>query len=141
VPRIVACVACLVALALAGCGAAATPRTHGPPRLQRGLAQRWENQAKAIAAAATAGNGCRAQQLAGSLRDDVIAATSRIPLKLRQPLLASVNALANRITCVPPTDTVTVATHPKPHPEQPKKKKEPHPKPPKKHGPTQQGGG
>jgi hypothetical protein len=131
----VACAACLASLALAGCGAAASSSTQTAPRLRHALAQRWEDQANAIAAAAAAGNACRAQQLASSLRDDVIAHAHRIPRKLSGPLLAGVNALADRITCIPPTDTVTtVATVPPgPHPH-PKPKPKPKPKPPD-HGP------
>ncbi len=109
----IACAACLVALALAGCGGSPTRRTHGPPLLPRTLARAWEQRANAIAAAAGHGAGCRAQQLASSLRTEVITDAGRIPSQLYAPLLESVNSLADRIVCTPPTTTVTLPKQPK----------------------------
>jgi hypothetical protein len=65
------------------------------------LAQAWEGQASAIADAASAGDTCHALQLADSLRADVEASKSRLPARLRPPLLEGVSALADRITCTP----------------------------------------
>jgi hypothetical protein len=124
VSRLLAAAAVLVVLAV-GCGGSSRPEraAHGVPRV---LARSWEVRAEAIAAAASAGNDCSARQLAVSLRDDVIQAQPRVPLRLRAPLLTSVNSLADRISCTP------VATNPTP----PKKPHPPDkgPKPPKKHG-------
>jgi hypothetical protein len=94
----------------------------------RALAQKWASRASAIAAVAAAGNGCRAVQLANSLRDDVIAAEGRVPQRLRSPLVTGVNALADRLTCI---QKVTV---PKP-PQKPPKPHKPPKKPPDHHGP------
>ena len=112
----------LLAIVAAGCGGAARTRDavrHGVPRQ---LAQEWATQASTIAAAAAAGNSCRARRLAGSLRSDVISADGRVPGRLRIPLLRSVNSLADRITCTPPPTTVPVTPAPPPGPK---------PKPPK----------
>lgn len=123
--RFFSAAALLVVLAT-GCGGSARPEraARGVPSA---LAQGWEQRAEAIAAAASAGNDCDARQLAVSLRQDVIQARHRLPLRLQAPLLAGVNSLADRTTC---TRVATNPTRPKqPHP--------PHkgPKPPKKHGP------
>jgi len=83
------------------------------------LAQAWEGQASAIASAASAGNSCRALQLASSLRDDVVSSQQRVPSRLRSALLTGVNALADRITCTPaptqPTKPPKGPKPPKPH--------------------------
>jgi hypothetical protein len=68
----------------------------------RELAQGWERQASAVAAAASADDSCRARQLASTLRADVSAAKVEVPRRLRAPLLSGVNALADRITCTRP---------------------------------------
>jgi hypothetical protein len=68
----------------------------------RALALNWERQASAIATAASARDSCRARQLASTLRADVRASKVEVPRRLRRPLLSDVNALANRITCIPP---------------------------------------
>lgn len=91
--------------------------------MPRALASEWEARASAIADAAAAGDDCHALQLAASLRDDVIAKESQVPVRLQSPLLAGVNALADRIVCRVPPQTVTV----------PPKKPLEHPKPPHKH--------
>ena len=108
----------LGAAACGGSGGQAT--TTSTPKLPRTLAQGWAQRAEAVASAVGAGDGCRAQQLAGSLRDDVIAAQGRVPARLRTTLLSSVNRLADEITCTPPVQTVTRAPKPKPHPKPPK---------------------
>jgi hypothetical protein len=113
VSRLLSVVALLAVLAT-GCGSAAqTHRSarHGIPRL---LAQRWEDRASAVAAAATAGDDCQALHLASVLRDDVVAAQREVPLRLRSPLLADVKALAGRITCTPPPPVVKPKKAPKP---------------------------
>lgn len=118
----------LLGVVAAGCGSGDRPQVssvHGVPRT---LAQAWEGQASAIASAATAGNSCRALQLASSLRDDVVSSQQRVPSRLRSALLTGVNALADRITCVPGP---TQPTNP-PKGQGPKPKP---PKPPKQHGP------
>jgi hypothetical protein len=133
--RIVSAMALLVVVA-AGCGGAERPQraaVHGVPRA---LARGWEGQASAIATAASAGDSCRALQLATSLRHDVLVSEHELPLRLRSPLLAGVNALVDRLTC---TQTVTVATtptKPPPHEKPPHKK----PPPPGHHGHHGHGG-
>jgi hypothetical protein len=69
-------------------------------------------------------------RLAASLRDDVIAKEAAVPSRLRSPLLAGVNALADRIVCEVPPQTVTV---PAKNPPEPPKPKHPKPKPPHEH--------
>lgn len=99
--------------------------------MPRALAQEWEGQASAIAAAAAAGNDCRAMRLAASLRTEVTASRHKLPLRLRSPLLTGVNALADRVsTC---TRVVTVQIPAK----GPAPPKGPKPKPP--HGPPGHG--
>jgi hypothetical protein len=125
--------AALLGVVLAGCGGAAAPQRaafHGVPPA---LAQAWEGQASAIAAAASAGNSCRALHLAASLRAAVARSQSKVPYRLRSPLLSGVNALADRITCTP---VVTQPTAPKKAPKVPKPKPPPAkaPKPPHGHG-------
>lgn len=120
-------VAALSLLVAAGCGSAAPRHRSTPHGVPSALARTWEARASAIADAAKAGQSCQALQLANSLRDDVVAEQSKLPRSLQSPLLAGVNALADRISCTPPAQTVTVApTPPGPKP--------PH-GPPKKHGP------
>jgi hypothetical protein len=121
--------AALVAVVVAGCGGSASPQRsafHGVPPA---LAQQWEGQASAIAAAASAGNSCRALRLASSLRADVAQSEHKLPYRLRSPLRTGVDALADRITCKP------VVKKPAPPKKPPKKGPKPKPKPPKRHGP------
>jgi len=87
----------------------------------RTLASEWANQASAVASAAAAGHDCQAAQLAATLRTDVIEKESRVPARLQPALLAGVNALADRIVCKAPAETVTVPPS------------KPPPKPPDKH--------
>ena len=113
--------AALVVVVAAGCGGAARPQRSALPGLPPALAQTWEGQASDIAVAASAGNSCRALQLANALRADVVASKDRVPSRLQPPLLSSVNALADRIQCVPAVQT------PPQKPTPPKKPtKEPH---------------
>ena len=86
------------------------------------LASEWANQASAVASAVAAGDDCQAAQLAATLRTDVIEKESRVPARLQPALLAGVNALADRIVCKAPPQTVTVPPA-----------KPPPPKPPDKH--------
>jgi hypothetical protein len=106
--RIISAVALVVLLA-AGCGGSARSQ-RASPHLPRALAQQWAREASTIADVAAAGDSCRASQLAASLRDDVIAAQGEVPARLQAPLVAGVNALADRIKCTPPT----TKTHPPP---------------------------
>jgi hypothetical protein len=103
------------------------------------LARAWATRADAIAAAAAAGHGCRAQALADSLRDHVVNADTRVPAAFRTTLLKSVNALADRITCTPPATTVTTppttASQPPQNHDHPTHPKHGHP------GPDNQGNG
>ena len=119
--------AALLMVVVAGCGGAA-PHSSGALGVPRALAQEWEGRAAAIATAAAAGNSCRAQHLAASLRDVVVTSQSRVPRHLRAALLAGVNSLADRTAC---TRIVTVPVQPKgPAPGHGKGSK-----PPKPHGP------
>jgi hypothetical protein len=111
--------AALLAVLAAGCGGGARLQQaalHGVPP---GLAQDWEGQASAIASAASAGNSCRALQLAASLRSDVAASEHKLPFRLRSPLLTGVNALADRITCTPTPKKPPKGPKPEPPPKRP----------------------
>ena len=125
--RLLSAAALLVILA-AGCGGAG-PSEHAAHGVPRSLAQGWEDRAEAIATVASAGNDCRARELAISLDQDVVQARHRLPLRVRSPLLAAVSSLADRTTCTP------VATNPAPpkNPQPPHKK--PKHEPPKQHDP------
>ena len=93
------------------------------------LAQEWATQASAIADAAGAGNSCGALHLAASLRDEIIAEEGKVPARLRSPLVAGANALADRLTCTPQAVSPTPKGPPHHKP----------PKPPKHHGPKGKG--
>src|SRR5262245_13387882 len=97
VSRVLLAAALLVGVA--GCGRASGPRRPAFRGVPRVLAQQWEGQASAIAAAASAGYSCRAMQLADSLRAEVVASKDKLPARLRPPLLTGVKALADRIAC------------------------------------------
>ena len=115
--RLVA-VTALVALAVAGCGGSGRPEPTASRGLPRALAQEWAAQASSIASAAAHGQGCRAQHLASTLRDEIIAQEGRVPARLQRPLVTGVNALADRITCTPQPVTVQAKPSkppPKPH--------------------------
>jgi hypothetical protein len=116
----------LLSVLAAGCGGSSPPTRIGAPEVPRALASEWEARASAVADAAAAGDDCHASQLAASLRDDVIAKESQVPARLQSPLLAGVNALADRIVCQVPPQTVTVP------PQKPPKHEGP-PKPHHKH--------
>jgi hypothetical protein len=119
------CAALLVACA-AGCGGSRRPAETTAATLPRALAEAWASRADAIAAAASAGRSCQAQTLADSLRDDVVSADAHVPAAYRNTLLVSVNQLADRIVCMPPTKTVTSPAQPPPQ-----QHGNGHPKPPK----------
>jgi hypothetical protein len=93
--------AALLALVAAGCGGSARLDRTAARGLPSTLARVWSAQASAIANASASGDSCRAYHLATSLRDDVINQESRVPVRLQAPLVAGVNALADRITCTP----------------------------------------
>jgi hypothetical protein len=108
----------LLALLAVGCEGSSRPDRAAAGGVPRSLAGEWEARASAVADAAAAGDGCRALQLAASLRDDVIAKESQVPSRLQSPLLAGVNALADRIVCqvtVPPKKPPKPPEHKPPH--------------------------
>lgn len=123
----------LAALAAAGCGSSGG-QTRAAGGIPRALASAWATRASAIATAAAAGENCRASELASSLRDEIISKEGEIPARLQRPLVEGANALADRITCVVPPQTVTVAPAPKPQPPHEK------PKPPHDHHHKRGGG-
>ena len=91
---------------LSGCGGGSRRAQPPPtPRLPHALAQSWSREASAVAAALAANDGCAAQQQAGQLRTQVIAAINagRVPHAFLESLTSAVNALPERITCAPPT--------------------------------------
>ena len=96
----------LLVVVAAGCGGAARPQRSAFHRVPPAQAQDWEGQASDLAAAAYAGNSCRALELANALRADVVASKDKLPSRLRPPLLTSVNALADRIKCTPVVQTL-----------------------------------
>jgi hypothetical protein len=99
-----AALAVLAALALAGCGSGAKHAASKPPRLPRALAQVWAQQADGVAGALAAGDGCTAQQLAGTLRAEIVQAVNarQVPRAFQESLLATASDLTGRITCNPP---------------------------------------
>lgn len=109
--------AALVVLVAAGCGSSSRHVTSAERGIPRPLASAWAAQASTIAAAASAGDGCRARRLAGSLRTEVIEAGGRVPARLSVPLLESINSLADRFTCVVPPVTITTTPTPPPPPK------------------------
>jgi hypothetical protein len=108
----------LVVLVAAGCGSTSRPVKSAERGLPRPLAGAWAAQASTIAAAAAAGDGCRARRLAGSLRSQVIEAGGRVPARVSVPLLESINSLADRFACVVPPVTVTTTPSPPPKPKE-----------------------
>lgn len=118
-------VTALAALAVAGCGGSGG-QTRAEGGIPRALAAAWATRASAVATAAAAGENCRASELASSLRDAIIAKEGQVPARLQKPLLQGANALADRITCTVPPQTVTVAPAPKPKPKPPGHEKPPH---------------
>jgi hypothetical protein len=95
----------LVALALAGCGAAAKqpPAIAKPPHLPRVLADTWATQANAVAEALAQTDGCTALRYANDLQGAVTQAIAarQVPARLQSTLIAAVDALPGRITCNP----------------------------------------
>jgi outer membrane murein-binding lipoprotein Lpp len=129
-------VAALVVLVVAGCGGGAPPQQTATAvrGIPSALAQDWSGQASAIADAAAAGNDCRAQLFALSLRKQVMQKQHLLPLRLRSPLVTGVDSLVERTSC---RETVTVETTPAPpqHGPKPPHHPPPHgPKPPHGHG-------
>ena len=125
----------LAALLLAGCGGSARSARTAAREIPRALASSWASQATAVADAAARGDECHALQLASSLRDDVVQAASKVPSRLRSQLVAGVKALADRIVCTVPPQTVTFPS--KAGPPGPPPKHDHHPK----HGDNSQGDG
>jgi hypothetical protein len=109
--------AAAVALLMAGCGGSSRPDRPATREVPRALASEWANQASAVASAAAAGDDCQAAQLAATLRTDVIEKESQVPARLQPALLAGVNALADRIVCQAPPQTVIVPSKGEPPPK------------------------
>lgn len=111
----------LLALAAAGCGGSAKPRVVTvQPRLPRALAQDWQQQADAVAAALAANDGCTARAKAVALQQSVIQAIDarRIPRRFDETLQGAANELVDGIACTPPPPvTVTVTPTPPGHGE------------------------
>ena len=124
-------VTALAAFVVAGCGSSGA-QTRGNGGIPRALAAAWATRASAVATAAAAGEDCRASELASSLRDAIIAKEGQVPARLQKPLVEGANALADRITCTVPPQTVTVAPAPKSKPSGHEKPKPPHDR--RKHG-------
>ena len=112
--RIVSAAAALVVLVSAGCGGTARPDRSAGRELPRALASRWAQEASTVADVAASGDSCQAQELAATLRDEVIHEDSKVPSRLRSQLLAGVYALADRIVCQPQTVTIPEKKPPKP---------------------------
>jgi hypothetical protein len=108
----IASTAALVLLVAAACGSGAQSHSSASRGVPRVLAAKWAAQASAIADAAAAGNGCDALHRAFALRNEVIGAGAKVPARLRLPLVTGVNALADRLVCEVPPQTVTVAPQP-----------------------------
>ena len=117
--RLFAAIALVVVAA--GCGGSGRPQPAAARGLPPALAHQWAAQASSIATAAANGQGCRAQALASTLRDEIVAQQGRVPARLQRPLVTGVNSLADRITCTPQPVQAKPPTAPNP--------------PPKPHGP------
>jgi hypothetical protein len=106
----------LAAFLIAGCGgtAAQTP-PRSPPKIPRALAQQWEAEAQAVAAALASGDGCNAKTAATGLREQIIEAVNAhsFPSRYQATLLGAVNDLPDKIVCTPAPPTTT-DEHPKP---------------------------
>jgi hypothetical protein len=111
--RILSVVA-LLAVVATGCGGASKSHASADRGVPAALAGTWADQASAIAAAASAGNGCQALHLAETLRHQVAVAKRKLPLRLRSPLVVGVNSLVDRITCTPSPPVTTPKKPPKP---------------------------
>jgi hypothetical protein len=114
-------VAALVVVA-AGCGGAGHPQQSALRGVPPALAHDWAGQASTIAAAASAGDSCRAMRLADSLRSQVLESEHKLPLRLRSPVVTGVNALADRLRCT----VTTVETVPQKPPHKPGHKDDHH---------------
>jgi hypothetical protein len=93
------------ALAVAGCGSGSDKRAAPPPpRLPSALASQLAHASDSVAAALDAGDGCSALTLARALQRQTIAAINarQVAAPLQEPLLAAVNDLVGRISCIPP---------------------------------------
>jgi hypothetical protein len=93
-------------LAAAGCGGgkpATTTAAVVPPRIPAAVASELRQRAESIAGALDAGDSCAAETQARQLVASVTTAVDRrqIPHPLLEPLTASANDLAARITCTP----------------------------------------
>jgi hypothetical protein len=106
----------LLVVVVAGCGGGGRSQGTEVPGVPRALANAWKGQAAEIAAAASAGDDCRARQLATALRADVVASRQKLPRSLRVPLLSSVKTLAERITCTRTVTTVQTVPGKEPKP-------------------------
>jgi hypothetical protein len=102
------------ALSLTACGGA--KQSEPPPTLPRSLASSLAAQSDAVAEALASGDSCRAQALARELQTRTIAAINqgRVAPRLEEQLSSAVNALAARVSCVPPPVT-TIPEPPEEH--------------------------
>jgi hypothetical protein len=105
-------------IAAAGCGGgkpAATPTVARTPRIPAAVAGDLRRRAESIASALDSGERCAAQTQARQLVSAVTTAVNRrqIPHVLLEPLTASANDLAARITCTPPKAPSQPQGHPK----------------------------
>jgi hypothetical protein len=112
-----ASVTALVVLAVTACGGSARPEPIASRGLPPALAQQWAAEASSIANAAARGQGCRAHQLASTLRNEIVAKQGRVPARLQRPLVTGVNALADRIACTPRPVAVEAKPPPQPPPK------------------------
>jgi hypothetical protein len=106
VSKILPAVVLSALVAAGGCGGSDRADRPASRELPRVLAKEWASQASAVADAAASGDNCRASQLAVALRTNIIDKESEVPARLQPALLGGVNALADRIVCRPPPQTV-----------------------------------
>jgi hypothetical protein len=99
-------------LLLAGCGGGGEPKAQ-EPRIPRGLAQAWADQARAIADRLDGDDACDARDLAHRLQRRTIREIARVPARFREDLQGAVNDLTSR------TDDACAQAKPPPAPPPP----------------------
>jgi hypothetical protein len=84
---------------LAACGSDEKPAPA--PRLPHALGARLAGQADAIAASLERDDGCDAQKRLLALRIALNRSLAQVPRRLREDLSVGVNAIGERVRCVP----------------------------------------
>jgi hypothetical protein len=102
-----------VALCLAGCGSGSEHRAAPQPKLPRPVAAALASRSDEVERALTAGDSCRALNLAQQLQRETVAAINhkRIAGAFQEQLGSAVGDLVSRISCVPVENTQDQGKH------------------------------